>query len=214
MTEKSFVMVSLKEDKAKKLTQALSNEKCRKILDYLSNRKEATETQIAKELKLPISTVHYNLKILAENKLVTSDEFHYSEKGKEVIHYKIANKYIIIAPNEDESFLERLKSFIPAFIITSVTAACLFIYQMLTKTSSNVIMAARGVADANTKTMIMEEEATTGMMMATREAMDPAPAVQQVTQSSPDIALWFFIGAIFTMLIFLLWEIYKSNKKN
>ena len=73
MAEKSFVMVSLKEDKAKKLTQALSNEKCRKILDYLSTRKEATETQIAKDLKIPISTVHYNIKILAENKLVTTE---------------------------------------------------------------------------------------------------------------------------------------------
>ena len=213
MAKKSFVMVSLKEDKAKKLTEALSNEKCRMILDYLSSRKEATESQIAKELKLPISTVHYNLKILAENKLVTKDEYHYSEKGKEVIHYKIANQYIIIAPDEDETFLERLKSFLPAFIITSVTAAGLFIYQTLAKTSSNVMMAAKGVADANMNTMVVEEEAGATLMMAT-EAMDTAPAVQQVTQSSTDIALWFFIGAIFTMLIFLLWELYKSKKKN
>ena len=214
MAEKSFVMVSLKEDKAKKLTQALSNEKCRMILDYLSARKEATETQIAKDLKIPISTVHYNIKILAENKLVTSDEFHYSEKGKEVIHYKIANKYIIIAPDEDETFMERLKSFIPAFIITSVTAAGLFIYQNLMRTGSAGQTAIRSMADANMKTTIVEEEAGAALMMTAPEAMETAPAVQQVTQSSPDIALWFFIGAIFTMLIFLLWELYKSKKKN
>jgi DNA-binding transcriptional ArsR family regulator len=132
-------MVSLKEDKARKLTQTLSNDTCRAILEYLSSRKEATETQISKELNIPISTVHYNLKQLSESKLVTADEFHYSEKGKEVIHYKIANKYIIIAPEEDESLMEKLKSFIPAFVTVAAVSVGLFIYQIFTSKAQNIL---------------------------------------------------------------------------
>ena len=75
MADKSFVLVNLKEDKTKKLTQTLTNETCRKILDYLSNKSEATESQISKDLKIPMSTVHYNLKQLSESKLVNVNEF-------------------------------------------------------------------------------------------------------------------------------------------
>ena len=109
-------MVSLKEDKAKKLTQVLSNSTSRKILDYLSN-KDASESEIAKELGIPISTAHYNLKLLKETKLVEVEEFHYSKKGKEVDHYKLANKYIIIAPKEDSGFMDKLKSILPSVLI-------------------------------------------------------------------------------------------------
>ena len=93
MAKEKFVLVSLKEEKAKELAQIIANESCRKILDYLAE-KEATESELAEKLNLPISTVHYNLQHLIEGSLVTVEEFHYSEKGKEVNHYKLANKYI------------------------------------------------------------------------------------------------------------------------
>ena len=63
MTKEKFLLVSLQEDKAKKLAQVVTNDNCRRILDYLADR-EATETDLAKKLNLPISTVHYNLKQL------------------------------------------------------------------------------------------------------------------------------------------------------
>ena len=115
MPKESFILLSLSEAKAKKVAQVVQNESCRKILDFLSNVKDPTETEIAKKLKLPLSTVHYNLRQLVEAKLVDADEFHYSEKGKEVNHYSLANKYIIIAPNESESIREKLKKLLPAF---------------------------------------------------------------------------------------------------
>jgi len=64
MTEESFMLVSLKESKAKKLAEVIGNDTCRKILDFLASKKSATETEISKDLNIPISTVHYNLKHL------------------------------------------------------------------------------------------------------------------------------------------------------
>mgnify|MGYP001585332215 FL=1 len=65
MTNKNFLLLSLEDTKIKKVSNVISNDSCRKILDYLSN-KEATETEIAQNLGIPISTVHYNLHQLME----------------------------------------------------------------------------------------------------------------------------------------------------
>ena len=104
MAKQSFLLVSLQEDKAKKLAQVVTNDSCRKILDYLAD-KEATETDLAEKLGLPMSTVHYNLSQLVGTGLIIADEFHYSKKGKEISHYKLANKYIIIAPKSKKRLL-------------------------------------------------------------------------------------------------------------
>ncbi len=94
-----FILLSLRDSQAKKLARVINNETSQKIIDYLSEKK-ATETQISEELDIPLSTVHYNIKQLMKAKLVKSDEFHYSEKGKEVNHYTLTGKNIIITPTE------------------------------------------------------------------------------------------------------------------
>ena len=87
MAKEKFLLLSLSESKTKELAQAVSNDTCRKILDYLAD-KEASESELASKLDIPISTVHYNLQQLQKGGLVVVEEYHYSEKGKEVNHYK------------------------------------------------------------------------------------------------------------------------------
>ena len=118
MNKESFLLVSLEDDKSKKLAQVLSNDSSRKILDLLSKHEFMTETEISKKLKIPISTVHYNLDILVKSKLINDDHFTYSEKGKKVNHYSLANKYVIIAPKKSEALFDRLKEFLPIIFIT------------------------------------------------------------------------------------------------
>lgn len=122
--DEKFLLVSLEESKAKKLAEVMSNDTCRKILDFLATN-EGTESEISKALKIPLSTVHYNIKHLVEANLAVSDEFHYSEKGKEVQHYRLANKYIVIAPKNQSNVLERLKSLLPAALIVFSLGAIL-----------------------------------------------------------------------------------------
>ncbi|MFC1697818.1 ArsR/SmtB family transcription factor [Nanoarchaeota archaeon] len=132
MADESFLLVDLKDEKSKKLAQVISNETSRKILDFLA-KKDATESELAKELGVPLSTVHYNLKHLSKAGLIQVDEFHYSEKGKEVNHYKLSNKLIIIAPQPaKESFLNKLKKILPVALIVGGAAAMI---QMMAKLS-------------------------------------------------------------------------------
>ena len=75
---KNFLLVSLEEKKAKTIAEVLNNDTARKIIDFLA-KKDATESEISTELKIAISTVHYNIKQLVEAGIVVSEEFHYSK---------------------------------------------------------------------------------------------------------------------------------------
>jgi len=188
MAKESFVLVSLSEDKARKLAKVLNNSSCRKILEHLTS-KEATETELSKELSIPISTAHYNIKHLLDAGLVLADEFHYSAKGKEVNHYKLASKYIIIAPKSTFGIKERLKSALPAALIVGASA---FAVQLF-----------RGSAASFGSAGVAQKEA----MLAS------APAAQTIMQTSaPSNPLWWFLaGALIAILVYLASDWIKSR---
>ncbi|MFH1850393.1 MAG: helix-turn-helix domain-containing protein [archaeon] len=206
MSEESFVLVSLKESKAKKLAQVIGSETCRKILDHLASKKDATESAIAKELSLPISTVHYNLKHLYDNQLVEVDEFHYSEKGKEVNHYKLANKLIIIAPKESSGLMEKLKGILPVSLFAVAAAGAVHLLS--------------GMEKAALSAASFEEKAVPAraLMEAAPQAADAAvqavPQVAPQIASTPSIALWFLLGAMFTVMAYVLWELIRLKMEN
>ena len=97
MAEEKFILLSLEEKKSKELAQVISSNTSRKILDLLA-KKEYSETDIAKELNIPLSTVHYNTQLLLKNNLIEIKDFLWSEKGKKIQLYRLANKLIIIHP--------------------------------------------------------------------------------------------------------------------
>jgi len=129
MTKEKFILVSLKDEESKKLAQIITNDTSRKILDYLAD-KETTESELAEKLGIPISTVHYNLQALVKGRLVEAEEYHYSEKGKEVLHYKLANKYIIIAPKSTFGIKERLKKILPVGLIALTGSFFVYFYNL------------------------------------------------------------------------------------
>src|SRR3989338_2632688 len=156
--EEKFLLVSLEEAKAKELAQVITNDTSRRILDYLAEQADATETKIAKDLAIPLPTVHYNLKQLVTTKLVQAKEFHYSQKGKEVLHYSIANKYIIIAPKGAAvGIKDKLKSLLPAITLVGAIG---FAYQYATSFSLKATEKAIEVAPSiAAKTMPVAQEA-------------------------------------------------------
>jgi DNA-binding transcriptional ArsR family regulator len=233
MAKEKFLLVNLKEDKAKKLAQVLSNESCRKILDYLTE-KEGTESTIAKDLELPISTVHYNLEHLMKSGLVTVEEYHYSQKGREVNHYKLANKYIIIAPKSTFGLKEKLRSILPVALLAVIGAGIIQLFIGFRQTFGSAVKAAAPEMMQDTAigvgNRIVEEatpKATEAVMNAGPEMADAAAnmmanetVIQTITHapplavSQPNYALWFLLGCIFTLILFIIIQyiIYIQNK--
>lgn len=207
MGKNNFLLMSLEDDKAKKIANVMSNDSCRKILDYLTE-KEGTESEISKELGIAISTVHYNLQQLLEVKLVDWENYHYSEKGKEVRHYKLASKYIIIAPKDDKSgFLDKLKTLFPTLLISLF--ATWLIYSWNDLFSSNAMVLSDSIAPKS-EMMARGVEQESAIM-----AMDVSNTVAQSSGFLYSDAFWFLVGGItiLTMYLIISWIIKKINKR-
>jgi len=194
----NFLLVNLDEEKTKKLAEVIASTTSRKILNYLAD-KEATESELSKELKLALSTVHYHLQKLQEGSLVIVEEFHYSKKGREVNHYKLANEYIIIAPKETKGLKSKLRSILPiALIITGISVIIEFVQRF----SAPMGRAATFGAE---KSLQAVPEAAEQMA---DEAMAAVPtAVQTSTSTLPlwaHIGFWFLIGGLSALLLYLL----------
>ncbi|MFH1637843.1 MAG: helix-turn-helix domain-containing protein [Candidatus Woesearchaeota archaeon] len=208
MAKETFVMVSLEEEKSKEIAQVISNKTSRKILEYLGEKEHAHEAKIATDLKLPVSTVHYNIRHLLKSGLIEAKDFRWSEKGKKVELYTVARKLIVIAPKGSEGLKEKLKGLIPVSLIALVGSGALYLYQKFGRLfeSGGRVMSAQA-----------EESAVFGAKDAVlREA---APAIAEEIPAvipEPNYALWFFIGSIFAIalsfVIILIQNYWRSRK--
>jgi DNA-binding transcriptional ArsR family regulator len=213
MAKNNLLLVDLNDKKTKKLAETITSDTSRKILNHLAE-KDDTEANIAKITKIPISTVHYHLQKLQDASLVTADEYHYSEKGREVNHYKLANKYIIIAPKKVTGLKQKLKNILPVAIVTFASAAILKLFSSGMMSGGG--FKANSIAEAAPK--IMTEATPEIMAVADDMALETtAPIVHDLGQGGyvyPDIALWFLIGAVSAMIIYVVYSLIKDWIKN
>src|SRR3989344_918891 len=135
MADEKFIMLNLEDSKSKELAQVISSDTARKILSLLSE-KSYSETDIAKELNIPLSTAHYNTQALLKSNIIEEKDFLWSEKGKKIKIYKLANKLIIISPKTQSSdFMDKLKTILPAAFIGFLASIGIFIYQSFSQIS-------------------------------------------------------------------------------
>ena len=180
MAEK-FIMVSLEDEKAKKLAEVISSKTSRKILDYLSEN-EGSESDIAKNLNLPISTVHYNIQNLLKNNLVEVKDFYWSDKGNKVNVYKIAKKLIVIAPKGSSNIKNKLKEILPIAIIVSFIGVLINYHVRIT----NQVFESKIASDVGERVL--------------------ASPMLTIRQTNYNYGLWFIAGAIFAIILYLIWN--------
>lgn len=233
MAKSNFLMLDLDDAKTKKVANIVGNESCRKILNLLTER-SYTESELAKELNIPISTIHYNLQQLIEGGLVVTDEFHYSDKGKEVNHYKLANKYIIIAPKKPYGIKQKLRSILPALGIAALVSALIHFWTRMQTTEMTKAMAdtaqevprrtfekaaESAVASEAAQTMgnASSQAADVALMTANQTAeivANQAPVFQAKVAAYTGIAsyvsLWFLLGATFALIAYFLLSVVRK----
>lgn len=202
MAKSKLLLVDLGDKKTKKLAETITSDTSRKILEYLADQETAPEAKIAKELNIPISTVHYHLQKLVEAGLVVAEEFTYSAKGREINQYKLANKYIIIAPKKVTGIKNKLKSVLPVLAGILGISALIKIIDWLSVGSGDIL------ASANKATFAAEEAA---LDMAEEVVAENAPRAAEIVadtgaavSGSPDIALWFLVGGLSAVLIYIV----------
>lgn len=199
MAKNNFLLVDLNESKTKKLAETITSETSRKILNCLAEKETETEANISAVLDIPISTVHYHLQKLLEANLVKVEEFHYSQKGREINHYKLANKYIIIAPGKVSGLREKLKGILPVALIFAGIGVIIQLF------ITNSFF-------AKNRTMETASDIAPKLMAADLEEAAPL-AVSQAHHFSWNAFGWgFVVGGIVALGLYLLISWIKNRK--
>ena len=195
MANEKFILLNLEDQQSKDLAQVISSDTARKILNLLSEKSYA-ETDISSKLNIPLSTVHYNVQALLKSNVIEVHDFLWSEKGKKINIYKLANKLIIIAPKkqENDSLKEKLRSIIPAALVGLIGTISIFIYQNLYLPST-----------IQTKTFLsatLEKSFTSDIPMKSYNYFS----------WHLDTAFIFFSGVLIVVLFFILSNAIRKNK--
>lgn len=186
MANRNSIMVDLDDPRVAYIATAMSSKSARKILGLLSE-KEMSASQIASELKMPLNTVGYNLDRLVDSGLiVTTKKFFWSEKGKKVLFYRVADKKIVISPKLKSS------SVIPTAIGIALLAVLI---KLLT------------FDFGERKMQAFSESAGEGVMETGARS-----SLYDILNNASNVWAWFFIGGMTALVIFVLWNWGKESK--
>lgn len=184
--EKKYLLVSLEDEKMSYISEALSNKTSKKILNFLLDKKEASQKDISDSLKLPMNTVDYNVKKLLKSGLIEkAKNFFWSKKGKKIINYKISNTSIIISPNSSR-VSSKIKSLIPVVILSGIAT---LIVKLITNPK---------IPEDN---LLLQKGTEIAMASADSTINNSTLLTEPVSAG-----VWFAIGAIFVIIFFLLFN--------
>ena len=86
MSEDRFMLVSLEDSKSKAISEVLGSKTCKKIIGYLSEKKEASQKDLSTALSIPMNTLDYNIKKLLDSGFLQKRKnFFWSKKGKKIV---------------------------------------------------------------------------------------------------------------------------------
>ncbi|MDP3882425.1 MAG: helix-turn-helix domain-containing protein [Nanoarchaeota archaeon] len=202
-----YINFDLDDPRADKLAEALSNKTCKKILGLLVE-KDMNASEISSALKLPLNTIGYNLEKLIEAGLIEkSSGVLWSVKGKKIEKYRISSRKIIISPRKVGM------SVIPVLVISGIIAFLLkFIFGFsqreamggnlapsygdaaLQKSSETAIARSSEIIE-----FAAEDAASEGGQKAAYEGYN-------LLVNFGYEWLWFLLGSIIGLIIFLVWN--------
>jgi len=151
-------------EESKKITQTLSNDSARQVLELLTD-KPMSASEIACELDTPLTTVKYNLNALIESGLIAIKQTKWSAKGRKIKIYAPAHKLIVVVPDKTDrkSVVDVLRKYLGVLLgAAGVSAMIEWWHQPLFAGTQNAL---RDVA----------EETASGIPMSTPVEIPPAP---------------------------------------
>jgi predicted ArsR family transcriptional regulator len=195
MADENFILVSLDDSKSKEISEVLGSKTCKKIIAYLSENKEASQKDLSDNLKIPMNTLDYNMKKLLVSGFVQKRKnFFWSKKGKKIIMYELSNKSIVISHKKTSG--EKLKSIIPAVLLTAAGTFAVWTYEKISMATSSLERTAMGTGATNTLDKAVSE--TASYVASAPTSLSP----EVFFQNTPLLWGWFLAGALFVLLVY------------
>lgn len=177
-----YITIDISDPRTENIADVISNKTSKKILSFLAE-KEMSQTDLAKALNSPINTIDYNIKKLVDSGLIEKvKRFFWSSKGKKINIYKISNKKIIISPKTIT------KGILPTIIIALILAVGM---KLITQMQNSQIE-----SQLDQMAAVSQE--------AGKVAVMPYSQPPQQVQQDPQYWLWFLLGSLTSILIYLL----------
>ena len=195
MSEK-YIMLDVNDPKAQNVAEVLSNKTAKKILSLLAEN-ELSESDIANKLGFPINTIDYNIKKLENAGLIEkTKQYFWSVKGKKIPLYKISNKKIVISPKST------FRGVIPTVLVSGAVALGLR-YLLV---SQQRVFVERSADLSGGAPSIASEALGAVANGSSQKTVDIVPDVFYALSGVGNEWIWFFLGAITALLIFLVWN--------
>ena len=202
--DEKLLILPLNDKNSKKISQIISNDTARNILEAIASVPLST-SELAEKLRIPLSTVQYNLDKLNNAGLVKVERTKYSEKMKHVKIYAPQRKFVVIVPEKTnrKDVIAALKRYLTVIFFAVAGSG---IIEFLT-------MKMKGPIGEVTRSVIPEKG---DAVPAPIPAPTPMPAAVPTTEKALDIAmgfdifahpgLWFLFGCLFVILVVFLIE--------
>lgn len=193
MVDEKFMLVSMDDSRSKKIADALGNKTCRKIIDYLADKNEASAKDLSDALEIPLNTLDYNIKMLINSGIIEKKKnFFWSKKGKKISMYGLSNKSIVISP-KNSNVGSKLKSLIAPLLLIGVLTFAVYVYQKISNASQYVVSRTQesmGVVSNNVQTLI------------STPSVNPPVYNPSILFNSIHGWIWFLGGSFLALIIF------------
>ncbi|MEK6897270.1 MAG: helix-turn-helix domain-containing protein [Nanoarchaeota archaeon] len=179
---KKYLLFSLEDSRLKSIAEILKNKTAGKIINFLSEKEEASEKDISEKLGIPLNTAEYNIRKMVQAGIIEeSKNFFWSPKGRKIKMYRFSNKSIVISP-KGSKLNQQIKQIIPIALMSGIAAVAVKFY----------FSAQRAV-------VATQEEAFALAAEGSAKAAESASII-----NTENYWLWFLAGAIFAIIIFAL----------
>ena len=215
--DEKLLILPLNDKNSKKISQIISNDTARNILEAIASE-PLSASLIAEKLRIPLSTVQYNLEKLNDAGLAKVERTKYSEKMKHVKIYAPQRKFVVIVPEKTDrkNVIATLKRYLTVVFFAVAGSGIIEFLTMKMKGPSPAF-------EEVTRSVIPEEG---GRPLGPVPAPTPMPEIVPSPVPAPkgiglgfefDIfshpGLWFLFGCLFVILVVFLIEYYGRKKK-
>lgn len=179
---KKYLLFSLEDNRLKSIAEILGNKTAGKIINFLSEKEEASEKDISEKLEIPLNTAEYNIrKMVQAGILEESKNFFWSPKGRKIRMYRFSNKSIVISPKSSK-INQQIKQILPIALMSGIAAVAVKFY----------FSAQRAV-------VATQEEAFALAADGSAKAAESASVI-----NTENYWLLFLAGAVFAIIILVL----------